>query len=102
GYASGEDWIEDLPGLVDDLLEEWELEPIGPSTHGVCAVVIPVRLLGSGRADAGVLGEAVLKVTWPHPEAATEHLALQTWSGHGAVRLLRADPSRFALLLERA
>ena len=43
----------------------------------------------------------MLKVTWPHPEAASESLALQTWNGHGAVRLIRADPSRFALLLER-
>ena len=25
GYASGEDWIEDLPRLLSDLLDEWEL-----------------------------------------------------------------------------
>lgn len=101
GYASGEEWIADLPGLLADLLQEWELEPIAPAMSGVCALVLPVRLLGSHREAAGVSGEAVLKVSWPHPEAATEHLALQIWNGHGAVRLLRADPSRFALLLER-
>lgn len=101
GYASGEEWTQHLPSLVSDLLDEWELEPIAPSRHGVCAVTIPVRLLGGdGHAVAGADGEAVLKVTWPHLEAATEHLALQTWNGHGAVRLLRADPTRFALLLE--
>ncbi len=44
---------------------------------------------------------AVLKVTWPHWEADFEHLALRDWNGAGAVRLLRADPRRYALLLER-
>jgi streptomycin 6-kinase len=43
----------------------------------------------------------VLKVGWPHREAEHEHLALHHWQGRGAVRLLRADPHRFALLLER-
>src|SRR6185312_366129 len=84
-----------------DLIPAWELEPIGRATNGVCAVAIPVRLLGSGRDVVGVSGEGILKITWPHPEAATEHLALQTWNGHGAARLVRADPARFALLLER-
>jgi streptomycin 6-kinase len=101
GWMSGQDWLDDLPALLASLLDEWELEPIGQSLHGVCSVVIPVRLLGPGRETAGVSGEGVLKVTWPHPEAAPEPLALQSWNGHGAVRLLRADPSRFAMLLER-
>lgn len=94
GYVSGEDWLQTLPGLLRDLLDEWELEPTGRSMSGFCSVVIPVRVVGTGDA-------AVLKVSWPHPEAATEALALQTWNGHGAVRLVRADPARFALLLER-
>lgn len=101
GFVSGEDWVDDLPRLIADLLSDWELEPIGRATSGMCAVVIPVRLLGAGRDAVGVSGEGVLKITWPHPEATTEHLALQSWNGHGAVRLVRADPSRFALLLER-
>lgn len=68
---------------------------------GSCSVALPVRLLGLGRATGDAVAEAVLKVTWPHPEAAAESLALQAWDGRGAVRLLRADPRRFALLLER-
>lgn len=99
--VTGEDWVLDLPDLLTDLLTEWELEPIGRSMNGSCSVVVPVRLLGSGREAVGVSGEAVLKVTWPHPEAATEHLALAAWNGHGAARMVRADPSRHALLLER-
>ncbi|MGN6753205.1 MAG: aminoglycoside phosphotransferase family protein [Intrasporangium sp.] len=101
GHLSGEDWIAELPRLLADLLDEWELEPIGPTMTGVCSIALPVRLLGSHRELAGVSGEAVLKVSWPHPEAATESLALQVWNGHGAARLYRADPARFAILLER-
>ena len=101
GWSSGEDWLAGLPGLLTELLAEWELEPSGRSMSGVCSVAVPVRLLAARREAVGASGEAVLKVSWPHPEAATEALALQTWNGHGAVRLVRADPTRFALLLER-
>ena len=89
GWMSGQDWLDDLPALLGSLLEEWELEPIGRPLHGVCSVVIPVRLLGAGRETVGVSGEGALKVTWPHHEAAAEPLALQTWNGHGSVRLVR-------------
>jgi streptomycin 6-kinase len=44
---------------------------------------------------------AVLKIGFPDEESEHEHLALRRWGGHGAVRLLSADPHRRALLLER-
>ena len=44
---------------------------------------------------------AALKVGTRHPETEHEHLALQHWHGDGAVLLLRADPRRSAMLLER-
>jgi streptomycin 6-kinase len=94
--ARGEEWathLDRLPALLRDLVEEWELAVDGDATHGHTAVVVPVRT-ASGE-------EAVLKVGWPHLEAEHEHLALQHWHGNGAVRLLRADPHRSALLLER-
>jgi streptomycin 6-kinase len=86
-------WLALLPRIVSDLLTEWGLTPDGAPTHGECALVVPVRT-DAGRATA-------LKVTWPHWEAQTEHVALQRWHGDGAVELLRADPHRLALLLER-
>lgn len=89
-----EPWLRGLPAQVDALLRDWDLTLDGPAAHGQCALVLPVR------TDAGV--PAALKVTWPHAEARHEHLALQHWHGNGAVSLLRADPRRFALLLERA
>jgi streptomycin 6-kinase len=48
-------------------------------------------------------GDAVLKVTPPEDDEADEEAdALELWHGRGAVRLLRRDPERRALLLERA
>lgn len=92
-YAvTGETWLRRLPGLLTELLEEWSLSVEGNVRWGVAAVAVPVR---------SPAGPAVLKVTWPHHEALTEHLGLRQWDGRGAVRLLRADPRRFALLLER-
>lgn len=75
------------------LLEEWELTLDGGPMSGHTAVVHPVRTAG-GRP-------AVLKVVTPHPEAEHEHLALKRWAGDGTVELIRADPRRWALLLER-
>lgn len=76
------------------LLEEWDLRPDGYRGVGECAIVLGVHTPDGERA--------ALKVGWPHPESAHEHIALRLWAGHGAVRLLRADPGRGVLLLERA
>lgn len=86
-------WVDRLPGLVGDLLEEWELEQDGLMMHGFVGLVVPVR--------TGAGAETVLKVSFPDEESEHEHLALQRWGGHGAVRLLRADPRRRAMLLDR-
>ena len=89
-----QDWLDRLPRLATDVLADWSLTPDGAARHGECALVLPVR------TDAG--RPAALKLAWPHDEARHEHLALQHWHGGGAVELLRADPRRWALLLERA
>ena len=86
-------WLDRLPRLTRELLAEWQLKVDGTSLYGNCALVVPVTT-----ADGQ---SAVLKVQFPHWEAETEHLALRAWGGNGAVLLLRADPHRFALLLER-
>jgi streptomycin 6-kinase len=86
-------WVESLPGSAQGLLEEWQLALDGPAQHGYCSLVLPVRT-PAGRP-------AVLKVGFPDDESEHEHLALRHWAGRGAVQLLRADPRRRALLLER-
>jgi streptomycin 6-kinase len=87
-------WLDGLPRLTRELLDSWGLRVDGATAYGNCALVVPVRT-----ADGTA---AVLKVQFPHVEAEEEHLALRIWDGNGAIRLLRADPRRFAMLLERA
>lgn len=91
----GADWaafVDRLPRLVRELCGEWQLKADGPAMHGYTALVLPV---------VAPAGPAVLKIGFPHDESEHEHLVLQHWQGRGAVRLLRADPHRGALLLER-
>jgi streptomycin 6-kinase len=87
-------WLTGLPRLIGDVCQEWQLTPDGAVLSGQTAAVLPVR------TEAGE--RAAVKFGWPHPEAEYEHLALRAWAGKGAVRLLRADPRRSVLLLERA
>ncbi len=74
---------------VDDLIGEWTLRTDGDIVRGPHSVVLPVRT-SDGVAAVLKLGQS------PH-----EHLVLRRWNGAGSVRLLRADPHRRALLLER-
>ena len=89
---SGAQWLNQLPLLVDELMERWDLEPRGePFSSASLAYVVPVS---SRRAHM------VLKVQWPHDEAAHEAEALKTWNGDGAARLIDCDAARNALLVE--
>ena len=87
-------WLDRLPRLAADLVEEWGLTLEGPVWHGFCSLVPAVR------TEDGT--PAVLKLTFDgDDESEHEGIALQHWGGRGTVRLLRADPHRRALLLER-
>jgi streptomycin 6-kinase len=88
-------WLDGLPRAFAGLLDDWELTRDGDDLwHGFCSLVAPVR------TAAGE--QAVLKVSFDgDDESEHEALALQHWQGDGVVRLLRADPRRRALLLER-
>lgn len=92
---SWEPWLARVPRLAADLLQEWDLERDGEAAHGQCSLVLPVVVRRTGE-------RAALKLGWPDEESRHEALALQHWHGAGAVELLRADPHRWALLLERA
>lgn len=86
-------WVDALPRLVPAQLTAWELTVDGDPTHGYCSIVVPVRTRDGD--------PAMLKIAFPDEESEHEHLALRRWAGTGAVRLLRADPHRRAILLER-
>ena len=85
---------EDMGRLVAAQVDEWDLRQDGGPTRGSRSVVLPVTT-----SDGA---PAVLKVGDPEVEPVADHLVLRRWAGNGAVRLLRADPHRGALLLERA
>ena len=87
-------WRTEAPALVAALCRDWGLRVDGPAMAGETASVVPVRT-STGEP-------AVLKVGWPYAEAEHEHLALRAWAGNGTIRLLRAEPRRWAMLLERA
>ncbi len=92
GCPGGRAWLARLPEIVAELGERWGLVLGKPYAGGSCSWVAPVR-----RADGS---DAVLKVSWPHPEAAGEGEALRLWDGRGAVRPYEHDAGRYALLLE--
>jgi len=76
-------------------LDDWGLERDGDVLFGYTAIVVPVRHIESPRE------RRALKVRWLDPSTEQEALALRTWDGQGAVRLIAEDASTGALLLER-
>ena len=91
-----EDWLARLPALVARIAAEWRIEVGAPFLPGgMTAWVAPAR------DDAG--NDLVLKVGWPHPEAAHEADGLRAWDGAGAIRVCQANELAEAtvLLLER-
>ena len=86
-------WLAELPAIVQQLAQVWDLTigaPFELSYHYVAAVTC---------ADGT---PAVLKLGVPDGGSlASEAPALAAFDGQGAVRLLRADLARGALLLER-
>ncbi|MDQ3480259.1 MAG: aminoglycoside phosphotransferase family protein [Actinomycetota bacterium] len=88
------DWFDRLPTIASDVLDEWQLTLDGAAMHGFASLVLPVR------TETDI--PAALKLTFDEDdESLHEGLALQRWAGRGTVKLLRADPNRRALLLER-
>jgi streptomycin 6-kinase len=86
-------WRERAPAIADEVAEEWGLTLGEPYVPGFCGHVV--------RAETEDGAPAVLKVYFPDRESAKEPDALELWDGDGAIRLLRRDDERCAMLLER-
>ena len=92
GDADGREWIDALPGLMDSTCREWDLIVAGPPGSGFHSMTLPVTRRGE---------PCLLKLVWPNETAAMEILALETWDGQGAVRLLDASVDQGMMLLEQ-
>jgi streptomycin 6-kinase len=80
--------------LAAAVARDWGLtlgDPYPPGAASLCVL----------RAELPDGTPAVLKISDPHRESEQEADALERWNGDGAVRLLRRDDERDALLLER-
>jgi len=79
--------------LAAAVARDWELRLGDPYPPGAAGYVVRAELTD------GTL--AALKLQHRHREDEQEADALERWNGEGAVRLLRRDDARHALLLER-
>ena len=93
--SAGRLWLEQLPDAVAALAQRWSLTLGAPFEHSDvgCSWVAPAT-----RTDGTA---AILKVALRHFEGEHEIEGLRFWGGDGMVRLLEAEESLGALLLER-
>ncbi len=91
--AAGRAWLGRLPSIIAGCAQRWSLSvlpPFEPLSYNYVAPAV--------RTDGA---DVVLKVGVPNRELLTEIEALRLYDGHGAARLLEADPDQGALLVER-
>ena len=89
-------WLKDLPGLIAELEQEWEISIGQPLSGGSSAYVSPVQTAS---------GNAVVKISMPSRHGSygfqQEIDTLLRANGHGYVRVFKFDYERRALLLEQ-
>ena len=90
----GATWLGDLPPLIADLSDRWQITPGEPFE-------LSFNYVARARRRDGT--EAVLKIAppWEDGELDREIHALDLYGGTGACRLLESDLANNAMLLER-
>lgn len=88
----GSAWLTALPSVVEQCCARWEVAVEGTFPSSVAYVAW-------GRARGG--SSVVLKIAPDRDSFRGEADVLGRWEGDGAPRLLKVDPDRCALLLER-
>lgn len=92
-FAGGDAWLAQLPALLDETVQRWDLTLARPAWALSYNVVLPATL-----SDGTPV---VLKLGVPNRELTWEAAALAHFDGQGAARLLHSEPERGILLLER-
>lgn len=93
GTADERAWLSALPDRVRCLEAQWGVKTGRPYEGGTSSWAAP------GTTEDGT--PVVVKVAWPHREARGENIGLRLWGGHGAPILYAAEPSIYAVLMER-
>ncbi|MFD6443579.1 aminoglycoside phosphotransferase family protein [Promicromonospora sp. NPDC060204] len=91
--GGNESWLDELPGMVNSLAQEWSLT-IGSSLAGGHVALVVEATLVDGTP-------AVLKIGVPGRDIGPEATLLSLADGEGCAKLLSEDVDRQALLLER-
>ena len=89
---AGEQFLANLPALIDEASQRWGLTDVQPSPE------LSYNFVAfANRGDEQV----VLKMSVPNREAKSEMAALRLFNGEGACRLIDYDEERYWVLLER-
>ena len=93
--VGAESWLRDLPGLVGALAREWEIT-VGDPFEDATEAFVARAVLADGTPT-------VLKLVIPRAGdgARREITVLRLAGGQGCARLVRSDPGRSAMLIER-
>lgn len=92
---SGKEWLTNLPHLITQLSEKWDLDILEPYDHLSYHYVVRTRLKKNNQL-------AVLKIGFDHETTQQEIAALSFYQGNGCVKLLAYENNVCALLLEQA
>lgn len=90
--GQGEQFLSDLPALLDEAARRWDLTIGG-------RFLLSYNYVTSARRTDGT--HVVLKIGIPNPELTSEMEALRLYDGRGAVRLIDSDAEKGMLLEER-
>jgi len=113
--ADGEQFIANLPALIDEASARWGLTDVQPApnlSYNFVAfarrgeVISPHDTIGKQYQGRGCFATApthavVLKMGVPNREMKSEMAALRLFNGEGACRLLDYDEEKYWMLLER-
>lgn len=91
--AKGWMWIAQLPALIAEYEDRWQLSWVTPLPE------LSYNFVASAVRHDGT--NAILKLGVPNPGFTCEIAALEHFHGHGAVAVLEADAEHEAFLLER-
>jgi streptomycin 6-kinase len=91
--ADGEAWLESLASTVQTYLQKWELTSEGPVSNLSYNYVLKVT-------DSGGT-PLILKLGVPNFDTGNEMVTLQAYNGDGCAKLLKSDPEKGVMLLER-